>query len=104
MFDFTNHYGGVPQNLLFNLIGYFVLMLLFAVLRRAAGNYGRWALVRKSDADSEAKWTQLFFAPDDMNVEAAEAHVEDHGNLEGPLTQHDLSSIDYSAEEAMEDR
>jgi hypothetical protein len=41
VFEFTNPYGGIPQNLLFNVIGYAVLILLFALLRRAAGNYGR---------------------------------------------------------------
>ena len=72
-------------------------MILFAILRRAAGNYGRWALVRKEE-DSEAKWTQLFYAPDDVSVE-------------DDLTNHDRQSstivdesIDYSAEEAQEDR
>ena len=59
---------GIPRNLVFNLIGWVVLMALFAILRRAAGNYGRWALVRK-DNDNEAKWTQLFYAPDDVSVE-----------------------------------
>ena len=39
--DFTNQYGGIPQNLVFNLIGWFLLVLAFAFLRRTAGNYGR---------------------------------------------------------------
>ena len=41
-------------------------MVLFSLLRRAAGNYGRLALVRKDDQDETSKWTQLFFAPDDV--------------------------------------
>ena len=66
-------------------------MLLFAFLRRAAGNYGRWALVRK-DQDSEAKWTELFFAPDDVSVENDES-------------RNPQNSIDVEyAEEALEDR
>ncbi len=60
-------YGGIPQNLVFNLIGWSLLVFLFALLRRSAGNYGRLALVRKDDDDS--KWTQLFFAPDEVNPE-----------------------------------
>ena len=59
-------YGGIPQNLAFNLIGWLLLMILFSVLRRAAGNYGRLALVRKDDQDETSKWTQLFYAPDDV--------------------------------------
>ena len=93
VFDFSNQYGGIPQNLVFNLIGYAILMLLFAFLRRAAGNYGRWALVRK-DQDSEAKWTELFFAPDDISVENDERNRNNAQN-----------SIDVEyAEEVMEDR
>ena len=59
-------YGGIPQNLAFNLIGWLALMILFSLLRRAAGNYGRLALVRKDDQDDTSKWTQLFYAPDDV--------------------------------------
>ena len=50
-------------------------MILFAILRRAAGNYGRWALVRKNE-DSDTKWTQLFYAPDDVSVEEDSEHAE----------------------------
>ena len=63
---FPENYGGIPQNLAFNLIGWIVLMILFSLLRRAAGNYGRLALVRKDDQDDTSKWTQLFYAPDDV--------------------------------------
>ena len=43
---FNNPYGGIPQNLLIKFVGWLVLVLLFAILRRAAGNYGRLALIR----------------------------------------------------------
>lgn len=65
MLNLTNQYGGIPQNLIFNLIGWSLLVLLFALMRKRAGNYGRLALVRKED--DEAKWTQLFFAPDEID-------------------------------------
>ncbi len=38
---FASQYGGIPQNLVFNLIGWSLLILLFTILRRSAGNYGR---------------------------------------------------------------
>ena len=44
--DFGNPYGGIPQNLLINAVCWLVLVLSFAILRRAAGNYGRLALIR----------------------------------------------------------
>ena len=82
--------------MVFNLIGWVVLMAFFAILRRAAGNYGRWALVRK-DNDNEAKWTQLFYAPDDVSVENEQKaeNGEAHEIME--------DSIDYAAEDT-EDR
>ena len=42
--------------------------MLFSVLRRAAGNYGRLALVRRKDEElaNTVRWTELFFAPDDV--------------------------------------
>jgi len=95
--------SGIPQNLVFNLIGWLILMTLFAILRRAAGNYGRWALVRKDTSDSDStKWTQLFFAPDDLSVENEDQNVE-NGNVGQPQSIVD-ESIDYTAEEAVEDR
>ena len=93
-------FTGIPQNLVFNLIGWSILMILFAILRRAAGNYGRWALVRK-EADSETKWTQLFYAPDDVSVEENSENVDNRGM--GHMQPVVDDSIDYS-EEALEDR
>ncbi|TRY76367.1 hypothetical protein TCAL_11352 [Tigriopus californicus] len=82
--DFTIKYGGIPQNLVINLVGWALLVGLFALLRRAAGNYGRLALVRKDD--DESKWTQVFFAPDDYNQDDEDlAHEPDS-----------MSSVDYS--------
>lgn len=36
-----------------------ILILLFAVLRKRAWNYGRLALVQKNETNT--KWTQLFY-------------------------------------------
>ena len=58
-----NPYGGLPQNLLINFVGWLFLVLLFAVLRRAAGNYGRLALIRRDN--DESKWTQIFYSQQD---------------------------------------
>ena len=63
------------------------MQVLFAVLRRSAGNYGRLALVRKDD--DESKWTQLFFAPDEDTV--SEMPIEE--SLAEPDS---LASVDYS--------
>ena len=82
-----------------NFTGWLILMLLFAILRRAAGNYGRWALVRR-DGDPDTKWTQLFYAPDDVTVEGE--------TIQNGSTQQRVvieESIDYAGEEAdVEDR
>merc|ERR1719150_3312985 len=61
--DLGNPYGGLPQNLLINCVGWLALVLLFAVLRRAAGNYGRLALIRRDN--DESRWTQIFYSQQD---------------------------------------
>lgn len=88
-FNFSNPYGGIPQNLLINFICWAVLVLLFAVLRRAAGNYGRLALIRKDDAES--KWTQVFFSHED----SSSADVEEQ-EQEMPESESLASFTDWS--------
>ncbi|KAA3678332.1 uncharacterized protein DEA37_0010874, partial [Paragonimus westermani] len=39
-------YEGIPQNLLINFISWVLLLILFAVLRRLAWDYGRMALTK----------------------------------------------------------
>lgn len=52
----TNVYDGIPETLILNLICWVVLILLFAILRNRAWDYGRLALVHTTE-----KWTQLFY-------------------------------------------
>lgn len=65
---FTSTYEGIPENLLLNFLGWMIFMILFAVLRKRAWNYGRIALVQKT----EEKWTQLFYGTMDEVVGASE--------------------------------
>ncbi|KAF5294737.1 hypothetical protein FQA39_LY00221 [Lamprigera yunnana] len=48
-------YEGIPETLVLNLVTWVVLLLLFALLRNRAWDYGRLALVQSE------KWTQLFY-------------------------------------------
>ena len=64
------------QNLLINVLGWTFLLLLFGVLRRAAGNYGRLAVIRRED--DESRWTQVFFSTTD-NEEPLEDNIEVQG-------------------------
>jgi hypothetical protein len=41
VFEFANPFGGIPQNLAINAIFFVILFIVFAILRRTAGNYGR---------------------------------------------------------------
>ncbi|XP_077295985.1 transmembrane protein 63 [Arctopsyche grandis] len=52
----TNVYEGIPETLTLNVICWLCLLLLFALLRRNAWNYGRLALVQGTN-----KWTHLFY-------------------------------------------
>jgi hypothetical protein len=66
---FTSAYEGIPENLLLNFLGWMILIVLFAVLRKRAWNYGRIALVQKR----EERWTHLFYGTMDEVVGASEA-------------------------------
>ncbi|XP_018407611.1 PREDICTED: CSC1-like protein 2 isoform X2 [Cyphomyrmex costatus] len=53
----TDVYAGIPENLLLNVIGFLLLVILFGLLRKKAWNYGRLALLHKSDN----RWMELFY-------------------------------------------
>ncbi|XP_029666091.1 CSC1-like protein 2 [Formica exsecta] len=53
----TDVYAGIPENLLLNIIGFVLLVTLFGLLRKKAWNYGRLALLHKSDN----RWMELFY-------------------------------------------
>eukprot|EP00092_Neocalanus_flemingeri_P037163 GFUD01040453.1.p1 GENE.GFUD01040453.1~~GFUD01040453.1.p1 ORF type:complete len:810 (+),score=66.89 GFUD01040453.1:227-2656(+) len=89
---FGNPYGGIPQNLLINAVCWVVLMLMFAILRRAAGNYGRLALIRKDD--DESKWTQIFYSQQDDEGGGSSENFEDMNNETDSITTTDYSEVD----------
>ncbi|KAK0092006.1 hypothetical protein PV326_002385 [Microctonus aethiopoides] len=80
--DFFRVYAGIPANLLFNLIGFLSLVILFGILRKKAWNYGRLALLRKSNH----KWMQLFYGDGSLTDDIE--GVETSGNMQ-------LSQIDH---------
>ncbi|XP_043261646.1 calcium permeable stress-gated cation channel 1 [Colletes gigas] len=53
----TDVYAGIPENLLLNLFGFLFLVVLFGLLRKSAWNYGRLALLNKSDE----RWMDIFY-------------------------------------------
>ena len=57
-YHISNTYGGIPVNLLTNLIGLSLLIVAFLVLRRNALKV-MTKIVKKDDLD---KWTHLFFS------------------------------------------
>ncbi|KAK0080936.1 hypothetical protein PV325_013076 [Microctonus aethiopoides] len=72
--DFYRIYAGIPANLLLNLIGFLSLVILFGLLRKKAWNYGRLALLHKTDN----KWMELFYGDSEnppTDVTAVEASV-----------------------------
>ena len=68
LIHFQNPYGGIPQNLLTNLIGVAILLGLFLILRKSA-----WKVINhivpKNDID---RWTHIFFS-----FSNAMSHVND---------------------------
>ena len=66
-----NLYEGIPETLLLNFITWCFLLLLFAILRNRAWDYGRLALVQNE------KWTQLFYNTDNEPSESQEESNND---------------------------
>ena len=58
LFHLQNPYGGLPQNLLTNLIGLAILIALFLFLRKSAWRVLNH-IVPKNDMD---RWTHIFFS------------------------------------------
>ena len=56
-----------------------MLLLLFAIFRRTAGNYGRLALIRKDD--DESGWAQIFYSQRQADENREEE--EDDATFEG---------------------
>ncbi|XP_072767766.1 calcium permeable stress-gated cation channel 1 isoform X2 [Anoplolepis gracilipes] len=61
----TDVYAGIPENLLLNVIGFLFLVTLFGLLRKKAWNYGRLALLHKSDN----RWMELFYGVDNRDTD-----------------------------------
>lgn len=66
----TNAYEGIPETLILNVICWILLILLFAILRNRAWDYGRLALVHTQ------KWTQLFYKNTDDAVAVEETSAD----------------------------
>ncbi|CAG9759894.1 unnamed protein product [Ceutorhynchus assimilis] len=66
----TNIYDGIPETLILNVICWILLILLFAILRNRAWDYGRLALVHTE------KWTQLFYKNTDDAVAVEETSAD----------------------------
>ncbi|CAH1153789.1 unnamed protein product [Phaedon cochleariae] len=66
----SNVYEGIPETIILNVVSWLLLILLFAILRNRAWDYGRLALVHTE------KWTQLFYKNTDDAVAVEEASHE----------------------------
>ncbi|XP_063427762.1 calcium permeable stress-gated cation channel 1-like isoform X1 [Mytilus trossulus] len=91
--DFWDLYNGVPFNLTVNVAGFLILLLLFALLRKIAWDYGRIALVSRTEEKPEEKksksdynvWTSLFYGDHDEkpkigSQESLDTHIHLHDN------------------------
>lgn len=70
---FIAAYEGIPDTLIVNVIAWAFLMLLFAVLRQQAWDYGRLALVNLTG--ERKRWTQLFYAQGSDEVRLSEPNT-----------------------------
>ncbi|KAK9890089.1 hypothetical protein WA026_008899 [Henosepilachna vigintioctopunctata] len=66
----SNIYEGIPETILVNVVCYILLILLFAILRNRAWDYGRLALMHNE------RWTQLFYKNTDDAVAIEESSAD----------------------------
>ncbi|XP_063914787.1 calcium permeable stress-gated cation channel 1 [Zophobas morio] len=66
----SNVYEGIPETILLNVVSWILLILLFAILRNRAWDYGRLALVHTE------KWTQLFYKNTEDAVAVEESSTD----------------------------
>ncbi|XP_025105358.1 CSC1-like protein 2 isoform X4 [Pomacea canaliculata] len=71
-------YSGIPGTLAINAIAFVVLLLLFTLLRKIAWDYGRLALVNRT----EEKWTSLFYGDHDKRSLGSQESVDTTVNLQ----------------------
>ncbi|KAL8602470.1 hypothetical protein ACOMHN_063337 [Nucella lapillus] len=86
----TNHtvvlydaYNGIPGTLIVNAIAFVVLLLLFTLLRKIAWNYGRLALVNRTEENravasggSYNVWTSLFYGDHDKRASGSQESLD----------------------------
>ncbi|XP_071962779.1 calcium permeable stress-gated cation channel 1-like isoform X2 [Antedon mediterranea] len=72
-------YGGIPLNLSLNVIFFAIILLLYAIFRKLAGEYGRIALVQHG----EERWTSMFFGDHSKtnDDDDSEPHYEDYAGF-----------------------
>lgn len=66
----SNVYEGIPETLILNIVTWILLLLLFAILRNRAWDYGRLALVQND------RWTQLFYKNTEDAVAVEESSTD----------------------------
>ncbi|XP_023327129.1 CSC1-like protein 2 [Eurytemora carolleeae] len=77
-FKIGNRYGGIPVNLVTNLIGWTILILLFLLIRKSAlRKVGKKvAKSTKDGVDVATRWTHIFFERDTVQEESQEQGAE----------------------------
>lgn len=86
-YDFTGgEYGEIPFTLIINAIVWVVLIILFAILRKIAWDYGRIALVSRTEENAGVLkkenrynvWTSLFFGERDKPAHGSQESLDTH--------------------------
>ena len=78
-FHIGDRYGGIPLNLLTNLIGWIILLILFVLIRKNAVRKMGLKLASDTIDSMDAvttQWTQIFFRRDKSCIETAEDTLE----------------------------
>ncbi|CAH8494502.1 unnamed protein product [Dicrocoelium dendriticum] len=80
-------YEGIPQNVLINMVSWAFLLLLFAIFRKFAWDYGRMALTKPK----RSKWAQLFYS----EVRRSHSDTESHDSTEVAFASRDRGFLSW---------
>ncbi|XP_071506905.1 calcium permeable stress-gated cation channel 1-like isoform X1 [Diadema antillarum] len=88
-------YGGIPQNIAYNCVCYVILVVLFAIFRKVAGDYGRIALVSQGEerralssqngTDAYNVWTSMFYGDHSSQGKGVAKGINADDSVEQPM-------------------
>ncbi|XP_067941710.1 calcium permeable stress-gated cation channel 1-like [Watersipora subatra] len=94
-----SYYEGIPETLMINFASWVALVILFAVLRKIAWNYGRIALVNRKEerkgGNHSERWTELFYGDMDCKRKDNFTSQVSLNSIEPQMTEQHVQRVSW---------